>query len=147
MANFARIVDNVAVDVSPDPANHFHPELAAQFVAVPDEVGPQWRLVAGQWQAPAPEPAAPASLPLLTPMQFYLAFKPAERIAIKGSADPIVKEFWATYELAVQVGAPIDPNLASVVGGVQYLATPAPNGPGILAAADRVAQILAGAPQ
>ncbi len=28
--------------------------------------------------------------PTLTPMQFYLAFTPAERMAIKKSADPVV---------------------------------------------------------
>ena len=33
MTNFARIIDSVAVDVSADPENSFHPDIAAQFVA------------------------------------------------------------------------------------------------------------------
>ena len=86
----------------------------------------------------------------LTPMTFYLAFKPDERIAIKSSGDAHVKEFWATYELAVTLDKTIDPNLASVQGAVAYLAqtsTDTPPGPGILASKDRIAQILAGIPQ
>lgn len=43
MKNYARIVDNVAVDVSSDPAAHFHPELVTLFVEVPSEVRPGWR--------------------------------------------------------------------------------------------------------
>jgi hypothetical protein len=82
-------------------------------------------------------------------MQFYLAFTPTERINIKKSTDPMVMEFWATYELAAQTGHNIDPNLVSVQEGLAWLATPAtatPAGPGILATA-RIAQISAGVPQ
>jgi hypothetical protein len=85
----------------------------------------------------------------LTPMQFYLAFTPTERLAIKKSTDQDVVEFWATYELAVQTNTPINPNLVSVREGLAWLATPAtatPPGPGILAAS-RIAQISAGIPQ
>ena len=88
--------------------------------------------------------------PTLTPIQFYLAFTPHERIAIKSSTDPDVKEFWATYELAAQVGSSIDPNLVSIVEGLAYLATPAtatPPGPGVLATAARIAQIQMGIAQ
>ncbi len=87
--------------------------------------------------------------PVLTPMQFYLAFTPAERINIKKSTDPMVMEFWATYELAAQTNHNIDPNLVSVQEGLAWLATPTtatPAGPGILAAT-RVAQISQGIPQ
>lgn len=92
---------------------------------------------------------SPSTLPVLTPMQFYLAFAPAERVAIKGSSDANVKEFWATYELAAQTGTEIDPNLKSVQEGLEYLAIPTtatPPGPGILASA-RIQQILQGIPQ
>ena len=88
--------------------------------------------------------------PVLTPMQFYLAFAPAERIAIKKSTDPDVMEFWATYELAAQLNHTIDPNLASVQEGLAWLATPTsatPTGPGILASTARIAQISQGIPQ
>ena len=88
--------------------------------------------------------------PILTTMQFYLAFAPAERIAIKKSTDPDVMEFWATYELAVQLNHTIDPNLVSVQQGLAWLATPTsatPPGPGILASTARIAQISEGIPQ
>lgn len=87
--------------------------------------------------------------PVLTPMAFYLAFTPTERINIKKSTDPMVMEFWATYELAAQTNHNIDPNLVSVQEGLAWLATPTtatPAGPGILAAT-RVAQISQGIPQ
>ncbi len=93
--------------------------------------------------------AAVVSYPILSPMQFYLAFTPAERINIKKSTDPMVMEFWATYELAAQTNHNIDPNLVSVQEGLAWLATPTtatPAGPGILATA-RIAQISSGDPQ
>ena len=83
-------------------------------------------------------------------MKFYLAFTPAERIAIKKSTDPVVQEFWATYELAVQTGDNIDPNLNSVAEGLSYLATPTtatPPGAGILPSTARIIQIQAGISQ
>jgi len=86
----------------------------------------------------------------LTAMALYLAFTPAERIAIKKSTDPIVEDFWATYELAADQKATIDPTLASFVAGLTYLATPTtatPPGPGILASPARIAQIQAGIAQ
>lgn len=53
MANFARIIDNVAVDVSTDPAAEFHPLLAREFAPVPDNVARGWvRDGKGQWHAP-----------------------------------------------------------------------------------------------
>ena len=88
--------------------------------------------------------------PVLTSMQFYLAFTPTERMAIKKSADPNVVEFWATYQLAAQLNNTIDPNLVSVQEALAYLAQPTtatPPGAGILASTDRIAQILAGIPQ
>jgi len=98
-----------------------------------------------------PSFTAPAAvLPKLTPMQFYLAFTPAERIAIKTSTDPVVSEFWATYQLAVQTNTLIDPSLTSVVEGLTYMATSktaTPPGAGILASSARIAQIQAGTPQ
>lgn len=88
-------------------------------------------------------------LPILTPMTFYMAFTPDERIAIKTSPDPYVKEFWDMYQLSVQLNKPTDPNLASIQNALAYLAlTPesTPPGPGILNP-ERVPHILAGIPQ
>lgn len=89
------------------------------------------------------------ALPLLTPMSLYMAFTPAERIAIKTSKDPMVAEFWSMYQLSAQLDQPTDPNLASVRDIIVYLAKPASPGPGggILASPERVQQILAGIPQ
>lgn len=112
--------------------------------STPAEVGWSVALVSGQ-----PIFTAPTSLPLLGPMQFYLALSPAERIAIKTSSDPMVSEFWMTYQLSAQLNHPIDPNLTSVQGALNYLAAPVSPGPGagILASTARVTQILAGIPQ
>ena len=88
--------------------------------------------------------------PPLTPMAFYLAFTPTERMAIKKSTDVNVAEFWATYQLAAQTNTSIDPNLVSVQEGLTYLATATtatPPGAGILASAARIAQISQGIPQ
>lgn len=89
------------------------------------------------------------ALPVLTPMTLYMAFTPAERIAIKASKDPLVIEFWSMYQLSVQLNKPTDPNLVSVQEAIGYLASPVSPGPGagILASADRVQQILRGVPQ
>lgn len=93
--------------------------------------------------------SAPTTLPLLTPTAFYMAFTAQEMIAIKASADPLVKEFYARYQIALQANSPIDPNLVSVSEGLAYLAAPVSPGPGagILASTDRIQQILAGTPQ
>lgn len=63
----ARIVAGVAVDVvDADPADLFHPLIAAEFVQVPDEVVPGSALVNGVWIAP-PEVEEPA--PVRVPVQ------------------------------------------------------------------------------
>ncbi|WP_323034512.1 hypothetical protein [Pararhodobacter sp.] len=51
---YARIIDNVAVDVAADPSTAFHPLLAAEFDEVPAEVRAGWRLVDDVWLAPEP---------------------------------------------------------------------------------------------
>jgi hypothetical protein len=87
---------------------------------------------------------------LLTPMTLYMAFTPVERMKIKASEDPLVKEFWEMYQLSVQLGKPTDPNLPSVQNAIAYLARPAgatPPGAGILESPERIEQILLGIPQ
>lgn len=39
---YARVVNNVAVDVAANPHAIYPPELAGQFISVPDEVRPGW---------------------------------------------------------------------------------------------------------
>jgi hypothetical protein len=126
------------------PGDTHIPAIAALFIECPDTVVIGSVKSGDAWVAPTPVEPKPALLPLLTPMTFYLAFTPAERIAIKKSTDEQVVEFWATYQLAVQLDKPIDPNLVSVREAIEYLATP---GAAILASSDRIAQILNGVPQ
>lgn len=103
--NFARIINDTAVDVSTDPTNSFHPTIAADFIEVPDDVvvGSK-RDAQGVWtpptpptppEPPAPEPAVP---PIVGPIAFKLLFTAQERIAIKTSEDPIVLDFFSIAE-------------------------------------------------
>lgn len=140
MTNFARIINDVAVDVCADPANSFHPDIAAQFEPVPDEVQSGWIRKDGQWSAPAPAPQ-PEPVPVypkVTPVEFRMLFTSAERIAIKEAraTDPVVDDFYDIVEdPRLQV---VDLGLHSVQEGINYLQTI-----GILTE-DRVSQILAG---
>ncbi len=150
MKTYARNVNNVAVDVTTtDPTTIHHPDIAAQFVVVPNGTVNGATFASGTWTNPVAVPPTPATpvYELLTPMTLYMAFTPQERIAIKSSTNELVKEFWAMYQLSVQLDKPTDPNLPSVQSALKYLADPAPNGGGILASQSRVAQILAGIPQ
>lgn len=147
MTTYARVINGCAVDVvTQNPAELFHEDVAASFVEVPDDTQHGDTLNEdGSWTKFTEQPtsaSAVAPLPMLTPMTFYLAFTPAERIAIKSSEDTMVKEFWSTYELSVKLDKPTDPNLVSVQNGLEYLVSI-----GILASPDRVTQILNGVPQ
>ena len=96
MTNYARIIDNVAVDVSADPSNEFHPSIAAEFVEVPDTVQPGWVNNNGVWEAPATVDATPTPTEAhkVSPIEFKLLFTSGERIAIKSSTDPVVQDFY-----------------------------------------------------
>lgn len=118
MTKQARIINDVAVDVvTGNPADFFHPDIAAQFVQVPDEVGHGWRRdpATGAWSAPAPvdpppEPAAEA--PKVSPVEFKLLFTAQERVAIKAAraTDPVIDDFYDVIE---------DPRLTFVDLGLQ----------------------------
>ena len=142
MSNFARIINNVAVDVSTNPQEQFHPDIAAEFEPVPDDVQAGWaRNEAGEWEAPAPTPEptpAPTESPKVSPVEFKLLFTPQERVAIKAAraTDPVIDDFYDIVE---------DPRLTHVDLGLQstqdalgYLETK-----GVITDARRV-QILAG---
>lgn len=99
MTNFARIVNNAAVDVSTAPHEQFHPDLAGEFAEVPAEVQPGWRLVDGQWQSPPaaePAPAPTATYPTVGPTHFKMLFTAPERLKAKElrGADPMLDDFW-----------------------------------------------------
>ena len=76
---FARAISGVVVDVvTSDPAGVFHPDIAAQFVQVPEDVQPGWLLTeGGDWTPPPvvspPEPG-PTDVPSsLSRIQFASA--------------------------------------------------------------------------
>lgn len=103
--NFARIINNVAVDVSAAPQEQFHPDIAKDFVEVPDAVQTGWVRVDGNWQAPEtvqPEPETPVltAAPTVSPVEFMLLFTSPERVAIKAArpTDPVIDDFFDLIE-------------------------------------------------
>lgn len=116
---YARNVNNTAVDVRTEsPEGCFTPEIAAEFVEVPDEVENSWILEGGIWSAPpAPEPTpeptpAPTEAPKISPVEFKLLFTSQERVAIKAAraTDPVIDDFYDIVE---------DPRLTHVDLGLQ----------------------------
>lgn len=114
----ARIANNTAVDVRTEsPEGFFTPEIAAQFVEVPDEVENGWLLESGIWSAP-PAPPEPQPEPLqidaprVSPVEFKLLFTAQERVAIKAAraTDPVIDDFFDIVE---------DPRLTHVNLGLQ----------------------------
>jgi hypothetical protein len=171
MTTWARISQDHLVDVlTVDPRNAVHGGLSGQFIVVPDGTLPGAKLVGGVWTNCAPQPAQtapPVYYPMLHPMDFYLAFTPAERRLIKALAssagipasstllggtneaipqDIVIAEFWDTYERSQSLVKDINPNAPSVQEGLAYLTAPTAPTPVVLAAG-RAAQISAGVAQ
>lgn len=145
MGNYARIINGVAVDVCPDPATHFHPSLAVEFVGVPDSVRPGWVRKGDAWSAPVlVEPLTPAIIEQgnlqPTALQFLLMLTAAEQVAIREAAksDPMVGV------LVTMVDDPrltfVDLTNATVIEGIQYLTTTTP----ALLTKERAARLLKG---
>lgn len=115
MKNYARIIEKVAVDVSANPSETFHPDIAAQFEEVPSKVRQGWiRDESGTWSAPEPAPAPePADKSKrVSPVEFKLLFTSAERIAIKTArdSDAVIDDFFDIVD---------DPRLTYVDLGLQ----------------------------
>ena len=144
MSNFARIINEIAVDVSTDPTNQFHPDIAREFEPVPDEVQAGWIRTDGQWAAPAPtpqpepEPEPEPVYPKVTPVQFKLLFTSPERVAIKAAraTDPVVDDLWELVEDPRMTE--VDFGLKSVRDSIEYLPTVG------LITTERVAEIISG---
>ena len=138
--NYARVINNIAVDVCTDPANSFHPDIAREFEPVPDNVKQGWIRIDGVWSAPAPAPQPePAPVyPKVTPVQFKMLFTSPERVAIKAerATDPVVDDLWDLVEDPRMTE--VDFGLKSVRDSVGYLATVE------LITPDRVAEIISG---
>ena len=139
---FARIVNNTAVDTRTDsPEGCFHPDIAAQFVEVPDQVEDGWTLIEGEWTAPViPDPVIPEPVavipPKVGPIEFQMLFTMAEQIAIEDSVDRVVRRF---MKLVDDPRLPyVDLSLNSVGDALDYMTAIG------LLTAGRKAEILTG---
>ena len=125
MKTFAYIINGVVQDVTTeDPNAIFFPDVANLYdTVVPNGTIHGATIINGEWTNPVQPEPNPIQIIYqdLSAMQLYLAFKPRERIAIKGSNDPMTQEFWATYELAVQTNSTINPNLSSFQSALTHL--------------------------
>ena len=124
MTNVSRVITNGAVDVSTDPANSFHPDIAREFEPVPDEVQHGWVRIDGVWSAPAPtpQPEPTPTYPKVSPVEFLLLFTSAERVAIRAVRpdDPVIDDFFDIVEDPRLTF--VDLALPSVQGALHYLA-------------------------
>jgi len=123
MTNFARIINNVAVDVSANPAECFHPTIAAEFVSVPDAVQHGWMRTDGKWAAPAVADASTPVLATITPLQFKLLWTADERLGTVTlrASDALVADFMSLIEDPQRES--IDLNLPSVQAGILRILT------------------------
>ena len=144
MTNFARVINDVAVDVCADPANSFHPDIAREFEQVPDNVKQDWVRIDGVWSAPAPAPQpepTPSEATKVSPVEFKLLFTSHERVAIKAAraTDTVIDDFYEVVEDPRLTY--VDLGLKSTRDAIGYLA--AQN----LITAERATEILAGVVQ
>lgn len=73
METYARKVNNQAVDVTTsDPKTIFHPEIAAQFIIVPNGTQNGAQYDGAEWVNPAPPVVTPPAPPVVTPPQFKI---------------------------------------------------------------------------
>lgn len=121
---YARIKNNRVVDIATDPTSQFHPDLAVEFVEVPEQVGRGWLLGEdGSWTAPperGPKPETKPKPPKVSAIEFKLLWTPTERVALNKlrETDDLLADFWALIEdpRLTQV----DLNLASTKQAVTY---------------------------
>lgn len=107
---FARILNNVAVDViDHDPAEAFHPDLAAEFAPVPAEVVAGSRLVDDAWIAPDPvtTPPAPAQPIQMAIIDFLRLFTQAEMAGFNALRKTVAALLPADYN---------DPSKVALIG-------------------------------
>lgn len=124
MKTYARNVNGQAIDVTATDniAALFHPDVAAQFVEVPDGTQDGATLSGGQWVNPTPAPAAAPKPPSITPPQFKLLMLPdLAEIMEAAKTDTTMATFLDV------VNDPrlteVDLSLQSVQNGIQYCLT------------------------
>ncbi len=122
MSNFARIINNVAIDVSADPENHFHPDIAAEFAAVPDTVRTGWiKDSSGKWSAPITiAPVESVNYPKIGPIHFKMLFTPQESVTadVLKATDKVLASFWKLIDDPRT--DTIDLGLQSVQSAIEY---------------------------
>lgn len=121
MSNFARVINNVAINVSADPTASFHHSIASTFTAVPDDVREGWVLNNGTWEAPAAvEAVHEIKRPTVGPTEFKLLFKTPERLALKAlkATDPIIADIYDIIDDPRLLA--VDLSLASTQDSVDY---------------------------
>ncbi|MGZ4953584.1 MAG: hypothetical protein ACXV8Q_00610 [Methylobacter sp.] len=101
MTNFARIINNVAVDVSINPVEQFHPDIAAQFEPVPVEVQAGWHLVGSVWTAPESaalptqfDPVINFSYPIASPKASDITVAVAVVNSVDNSSVPVTETYY-----------------------------------------------------
>lgn len=140
---YARMVDGRAVDVmTSDPAEVFHPDVAEQFVIVPNGTQTGDMNNNGAWTkyvAPS-EPAVIAKPPTVTVPQFFLLFTMEEQLSLETArtTDPVVGLLYKRLEDPRLTG--VDLSLDSTRESVEYCLSKVHGGP----IDDRVAEVLTG---
>lgn len=121
MTNFARIIDNVAIDVSSDPDNHFHPLIASQFAEVPDDVGAGWIKTGSVWTAPEPRvDVAVTVLQKIEVIKFMLLFTIQELVIARTlrATDTTIDALWRILDDPRTNH--VDVELTSIQSGIEY---------------------------
>ena len=83
---YARVINNTAYDVREEsPDGFFTPEIANQFIEVPDEVKELSFFDGAKWNdyIEPSQPVIQPLIPVISPVEFKLLFTPQERLAIK----------------------------------------------------------------
>lgn len=126
MSKFARLINNVAIDVvDGDPTDYFHPDIAAQFEAVPSNIEAGWVLSNDVWEAGESSVAVDPEIiySKVGAIKFKLLFTSPERIKAKElrASDAIIDDFWSILDDPRTDD--VDLNLASIQGAIEYTLT------------------------
>ena len=133
MQKYARVVEKLVIETIriPDGASigdYFVPDVAAQFIACPDNVEANWAYENEEWKEPKlpepPEPSEPSEPHYETRIgkaEFLMLFTSEERVAIRAERnnDLIVSDFFSVLEISEFIDVKED----TTINGVNYLAS------------------------
>ena len=104
---YGRLKNNMVVDISKNPTIEFHPEIAAEFIEIPDAVAVGFVFDGTNYNAPEPptehdseqEPKRVESLKI-TPVEFKLLFLLTERVKIAElrENDAVLRDFYSMLD-------------------------------------------------